>query len=78
MGGKREPFPAEPAPCGRTVDGELYSDDDDEGLVMHVQYYSCGCRRASHQYHDGSVTVRTTRHGGRHKVIDVEHTEHPV
>jgi hypothetical protein len=78
MGGKRERFPAELAPCGRTVDGELYCDDDQEGLVMYDQYYSCGCRRTSHQYHDGSVTTRAIRHGRKHKVIHDEHTEHPV
>jgi hypothetical protein len=78
MGGTRTKFTAELAPCGRTVSGELYCDDDEEGLVMYDHYYSCGCRQIDHKYHDGSVTTRAIRHGGRQKVVFDDHTEHPV
>jgi hypothetical protein len=78
MGGTRTQFPAELAPCGKTVGGELYCDDDQDGLVMYDRYYSCGCRRIQHQYHDGSYTTRAIRHGSRQKVVHDEHTEHPV
>jgi hypothetical protein len=78
MSGDRSRFPAETAPCGRTVDGELFCDDDQDGLVMYDHYYACGCRRIEHRYHDGSVTTRAIRHGSRQRVMHDEHTEHPV
>ena len=59
MVGYRATFAAELAPCGATVGGECYRDDDGEGLVVYDQYYTCGCRRTRHEYHDGTVT--TTR-----------------
>jgi hypothetical protein len=77
MVGMRTRFAAEPAPCGKTIDGEFYRDDDGEGLVIHVQYFSCGCRRTRREYHDGSVTMSEIKHGG--KVIEHKHSpEHPV
>ncbi len=79
MVGGRDTFAAEVAPCGRTVGGECYRDDDGEGLVVYDQYYSCGCRRTRHEYHDGTVTTTATRHGRRHgKLVSEEHSEHPV
>jgi hypothetical protein len=78
MGGTRTKFAAELAPCGRTVGGEHYRDDDEQGLVIYDQYYSCGCRRIRHEYHDGSVTTRAIRHGSKGKVLMDEHTDHPV
>ncbi len=78
MVGKRATFAAETAPCGRTVDGEFYRDDDGEGLVVYDQYYSCGCRRTRHEYHDGTVTTTSVRHGRRAKLISEERSEHPV
>ncbi len=79
MVGTRATFIAEPAPCGLTVGGEFYRDDDGEGLVVYEQYYTCGCRRSRHEYHDGTVTASATRHGRRAgKVVSEEHSEHPV
>jgi hypothetical protein len=84
MVGKRDPFTAEPAPCGRSVGGECYRDDDGEGLVVYDQHYDCGCQRTRHEYHDGTVTTTTVRHGRRPgrrhagKLVSEEHSEHPV
>jgi hypothetical protein len=84
MVGKRSMFTAEPAPCGKVVGGECYRDDDGFGLVVYDQYYTCGCRRSRHEYHDGTVTTTSTRHGRRGrpgrpgKLILEEHSEHPV
>ncbi|HET6214155.1 MAG TPA: hypothetical protein VFE14_14925 [Micromonosporaceae bacterium] len=73
------PFDPEPAPCGKEVGGESYRDNDGEGLVVHDQYYTCGCRRTRHEYHDGSVTATVIRHGRRRgKLVSEEHSEHPV
>ena len=44
MVGTRIRFTSELAPCGKTVDGEHYRDEDDEGLVISDQYFACGCR----------------------------------
>jgi hypothetical protein len=65
MVGTRIRFSSEQAPCGRTVDGECYRDNDEDGLVIVDQYYSCGCRAILHEFHDGSTRMRATRHDGR-------------
>ena len=64
MVGTRTGFTGELAPCGRTVDWQHYQDDDDEGLVIRDEYYSCGCRRILHTYHDGSIHSTVIRHNG--------------
>jgi hypothetical protein len=63
--GERIPFTDERAPCGRVVSGEHYRDDDGEGLVIRDEYYACGCRSIRHEFHDGSIQVRSTRHDGK-------------
>jgi len=79
MVGRREPFAAEPAPCGKSVAGESYQDSDGEGFFVFVQYYACGCRRTRHEYHDGSVTATAVKHGRRkNKIIWAEQSERPV
>ena len=50
MVGTRTRFTGEQAPCGKTVDGEHYRDDDEQGLVIRDEYYCCGCRRILHEY----------------------------
>ena len=65
MAGTRISFTDEQAPCGRTVGGDHFLDDDDEGLVIRDAYYSCGCRRIRHEYHDGSIQQRAIRHDGK-------------
>jgi hypothetical protein len=64
----RTGFSKEKAPCGRTVDGEYYRDEDQDGFMIQDEYYACGCRHLQHMYHDGSVHVRSIRHDGR--VVD--------
>jgi hypothetical protein len=64
MVGTRTHFTRELAPCGRTVDGDHYRDDDGEGLVIRDEYYVCGCRRIRHEYHDGSIQTTAIRHDG--------------
>jgi hypothetical protein len=78
MVGSRRPFDPEPAPCGKVVGGDCYRDHDDEGLVVYVLNYTCGCRRTRHEYHDGTVNTQAIRHGRRHRLISDEHSEHPV
>ena len=58
-------FQSEKAPCGQTVDGEHYQEQDDEGLVTDNRYYACGCRSIRHEYHDGSVCRKVVRHDGK-------------
>jgi hypothetical protein len=65
MVGTRTRFIGEKAPCGKTVDGEHYLDEDEEGLVIRDEYFSCGCRRSRHEYHDGSIEVTAVRHDGK-------------
>jgi len=52
------------APCGQIVDGEHYEDRDEETLVTDEFDYACGCRSIRHEYHDGSVARKVTRHDG--------------
>ena len=50
MVGTKIHFTAEQAPCGKIVPGDHYNDTDDYGLVIHDEYYDCGCRRIRHEY----------------------------
>jgi hypothetical protein len=65
MVGQRIPFVRELAPCGQLVDGDHYRDSDNEGLVFADEFYACGCRKIQHEFHDGSVQVRSIRHDGK-------------
>lgn len=67
-----EHFPAERAPCGKLREGTRHQEDDDEGLIIDDQVYTCGCRRIRHVYHDGCFRIRTVRHDG--KVLSDEHS----
>ena len=58
-------FKSQQAPCGCVVDGELYEDHDDDGLVTQETFYACGCESVRHEYHDGSVSCRIVRHDGK-------------
>lgn len=58
-------FTSEKAPCGKTVDGEHYRDEDAQGLLIHEQFFACGCRRTRQEYHDGSFHTTAVRHDGR-------------
>ena len=78
MVGSRSAFEPELAPCGKFVGGDCYRDRDDEGLVVFDLFYTCGCRRTRHEYHDGTITTQAIHHGRRHKLLSDEHSEHPV
>ena len=78
MVGFRRTFDPEAAPCGKIVGGDVYRDNDGEGLVVYDLYYTCGCRRTRHEYHDGSVNTQAIHHGRRHRLVSDEHSEHPV
>jgi hypothetical protein len=58
-------FRAGLAPCGKTVDGDHYADQDNEGLLIRDEFYQCGCRRNLHEYHDGSTEEMAIRHDGK-------------
>ena len=52
------------APCGKIVDAQSYQDRDDEVIVTRGVDYACGCSSVEHEYHDGSISKRVTRHDG--------------
>lgn len=65
-------FVAEVAPCGHMRDGRRHQENDDEGLSIDDRTYVCGCRMIRHEYHDGSIRIKTTHHNG--KVLKDEHS----
>ena len=65
MVGTKTAFTGEKAPCGKITSGEHFVDGDAEGLVIRDDYYSCGCRRIRHEFHDGSIAVEAIRHDGK-------------
>ena len=60
-------FTHEKAPCGQIVDGERFQDQEqnEECLVSDEAFYACGCESIRHEYHDGTVALKVTRHDGR-------------
>ena len=60
-------FQARPAPCGRPHDGESFVTEDLHGLVTEEIRFSCGCRTAREEFHDGSVHRMVIDH--HHKVL---------
>jgi hypothetical protein len=72
MTGTKIHFTRERAPCGKVVDGDRHLEGDSEGLSFDDLIYACGCRRIRHEFHHGSVRIRTTRHDG--KVLADEHS----
>lgn len=57
-------FTGRQAPCGKTVDGDHYQDEDRQGLVIRDEQYACGCRWTRTEYHDGSFHTTAVRHDG--------------
>jgi hypothetical protein len=76
MVGTRANFVGQEAPCGRTVDGEHYREEDDHGLIIYVQHFQCGCRSSRHEYHDGSIHTQVVRHDKKKAVSDYFGPEH--
>ncbi|MGQ0650044.1 MAG: hypothetical protein ACT4P7_21045 [Gemmatimonadaceae bacterium] len=52
------------APCGRIVDVAVHQDQDEEVMLTEELDYACGCQSIRHEYHDGSVRRKVTRHDG--------------
>jgi hypothetical protein len=50
------------APCGRLSGGERSVTEDLQGLITEEVSYSCGCRSAKEEFHDGSVHVMVVDH----------------
>ena len=71
-------FTSEKAPCGRIVDGDHLQDQDEQCLLGDEWFYACGCRIIRHEYHDGTVSRRVTRHDGRvlEDEMEAEHEHH--
>ncbi len=78
MVGTRTTFTNEQAPCGLTRDGHQYREEDDQGLIIFVQEFSCGCRTSRHEYHDGSFHTQVVRHDKRKNVVDDFGPQHAV
>ena len=53
------------APCGRDTVGEVYRTEDGQGLFTEELRYSCGCRDAREEFHDGSVHHIVVHHSGK-------------
>ena len=58
-------FTEEAAPCGRTVAGDHFRDQDDQCVVSDEWFYDCGCKTIRHEYHDGATSRQVIRHDGR-------------
>jgi hypothetical protein len=64
-------FEARLAPCGRSHGGERCYSEDLEGLATEDLRFTCGCRSAKEEFHDGSVHLRVVNHRGR-VLVDLE------
>jgi DNA-directed RNA polymerase subunit N (RpoN/RPB10) len=78
MVGTRTTFTDEQAPCGRTIGGHQYREEDEHGLIIDVQEFGCGCRASRHEYHDGSFHTQVVRHDKKKRVVDDFGPEHAV
>jgi hypothetical protein len=58
-------FEARRAPCGTSRDGESFVTEDHQGLITEELQFSCGCRIAKEEFHDGSVHRMVVNHHGK-------------
>jgi hypothetical protein len=58
-------FEARLAPCGVSHEGESFVTEDHQGLITEELQFSCGCRIAKEEFHDGSVHRMVVNHHGR-------------
>jgi len=58
-------FETRQAPCGHSVNGESYQDQDEEVLLTQELRYACGCRSVRHEFHDGAVSSKVVHHNGK-------------
>ncbi|TCO44602.1 hypothetical protein EV646_110317 [Kribbella antiqua] len=72
MTGTRTHLTGERAPCGRMGDADRSQEDDFEGFRLDDMHFACGCRQMRHEFHDGSLRIRTVRHDG--KILLDEHS----
>jgi hypothetical protein len=63
------------APCGQTVDGEHFQEQDEECMITDQWQFACGCRIIVHEFHDGSVQRKVIHHKG-HLLNDELVAEH--
>jgi hypothetical protein len=68
-------FTHEAAPCGRTVSGDHFQDQDEQCTLSDEWFYACGCKTIRHEYHDGTVSRNVLRHDG-HVLVDELMAEH--
>ena len=57
-------FTNEHAPCGQTVGGDHFQDQDEQCIVSDEWFFACGCKSIRHEYHDGAVSREVIRHDG--------------
>ncbi|MDP9181823.1 MAG: hypothetical protein M3P04_03455 [Actinomycetota bacterium] len=58
-------FEATIAPCGKLQAGEQQVAEDQEGLITVEMIFTCGCRRSSEEFHDGSFHRMAVHHRGK-------------
>ena len=58
-------FETRQAPCGDIRGGERHTTEDMHGLLTEEIRFSCGCRTAREEFHDGSVHRTVVRHDGK-------------
>ena len=63
-------FEGERAPCGRLGHADRNEAEDEDGLVMELTVYACGCKSLHREYHDGSFQRQVIRHDGRRYMVD--------
>jgi hypothetical protein len=68
-------FEGERAPCGRLVRADRSEVDDEDGLVMALTVYACGCRSLHREFHDGSFQRQVIRHDGKRFTLHEMHSE---
>ncbi len=78
MVGTRTTFTNEQTPCGQTADGQQYREEDEQGLIIFVREFNCGCRTSRHDYHDGSFHTQVVRHDKKKNVVDDFGPQHAV
>ena len=65
MSGAATAFEPTLAPCGHRHGGEKFLTEDHQGLFTEDVRYSCGCRSAREEFHDGSVHRMVVHHNGK-------------
>jgi hypothetical protein len=64
-------FEATIAPCGKLQPGEQHVTEDHGGLITVEMLFTCGCRRSSEEFQDGSYHRMAVHHRGK-VILDEE------